>query len=661
MGQMSTAREGGQRERSGRVSRPAIVAALLVAGVWLAVSSGTGLDGDGTAPDEDSAGRQAAEDDAAESPSEGAPALDDVPGAGLAERHEWPRLSLLLTDDHRLTRIDLPEGHLTGTAIDELAGGDPPFRLTRQGEAVAFHGQGGTYAMHPAAPEDAWRLGRSSYHFPAAEPERVWLVEGTMAGEARNRVREVTIDGETTVERREVPSGTLPLAAVSAGLVLLDGERLRIWDPSEGDEVAVLDGTAVLDAKGDRLAWCESPCETLRVTDFAEGWEGELSASAAAEGIEGWDHGRAALSPGGDRLAAHAVSAASEPGQDTHSTDAVALIEVGDGQAEVASIVESGVAVDGRPIWTQRGDWLLVPLEGGEMLAAEVEADSWGRIDVGLPASLGLVAIDRYPAVLSGFGGDRSLGPRRADGLVLSISEAGSGQVRAVNPSAGSVEWTRDVGEQASLGPADEGRVLASADEEVIALEVRTGAVEWAIALEEGQRAGTAAVAGGMAYLPISYPGEGDTRAPRVRLVEVSSGDTAWEARLEEGADLQWAPPVVTEDRVLVADTPSHPGSGAVNRLHGLDRETGDVAWSFDLGTEQQGFHDTPPLVDGERVFAVSPGGGLFGIDADSGTELWQRRFVGLPRLGGVTEGRLEVHAEGERLELDPATGDRLD
>jgi outer membrane protein assembly factor BamB len=146
----------------------------------------------------------------------------------------------------------------------------------------------------------------------------------------------------------------------------------------------------------------------------------------------------------------------------------------------------------------------------------------------------------------------------------------------------------------------------------------------------------------GRLYAGTSFTSEADLRPPIVYAVDLATGRRRWRAVLEPGTDLQWGAPVVEGGLVLVADTPSHPGSVPISHLHALHADTGRERWKATLGEGEQGFHTQRPLVIGGLVLTVNTSGALLAVDAGSGRRVWrERRGPYLPLIVGTSGSRV--------------------
>ena len=144
---------------------------------------------------------------------------------------------------------------------------------------------------------------------------------------------------------------------------------------------------------------------------------------------------------------------------------------------------------------------------------------------------------------------------------------------------------------------------------------------------------------------------EGDPRAPTVTALDAATGRPDWTTTLRRGTELQWAPPTVTDDLVIVADTPDT--TRGRSQLPALERRTGATVWTFTFDTREQGFHHPQPLVHEGVVLAVSAGV-VHALDVDSGQRWWRHP---VDTVHGVRPGRVVVDVDGAVTTLDVATG----
>jgi outer membrane protein assembly factor BamB len=312
--------------------------------------------------------------------------------------------------------------------------------------------------------------------------------------------------------------------------------------------------------------------------------------------------------------------------------DRIAYGVTGGGADGVCALVG---AADGCDVAT-RDDWASTP-------------DGWRQASAAEPLQVGT------------FGGSRPTGPVQVDDVVVETDGWNGSQVRAVDAETGEQRWTHTLqgatNDAYVAGQHPDGLVLvAPSIGDVTALDAATGEAMWMWYEKPKDIApGPPAVADGTVYFPGSFTNEGNDRAPVVTAVDGGSGRILWETDLEPGTELQWSPPTVTDDLVLVADTTGTEGGAA--HLTALRRDDGEVAWTVPYAGGQQGFHSVQPLVvDGVAVAAN--GTSLYGIDVAQGRQLWRRQGGSVAMLFGVTDGGVLADA-GRGLEVvDPRSGD---
>ena len=420
----------------------------------------------------------------------------------------------------------------------------------------------------------------------------------------------------------ELPDARLEISSVTAEA---DGGFLAAGPlalSGEGSDGAVLESA-------DGRAWERTS------TPVPAGTPGEqaLAAVVTVNGERlavGHDRGRAAIwtSAGGDWRRAFTDEAAPE-----------GVVS----QADAIVATPAGLLVTG-----------IATVEGGAQ-----EARMWLRPGTAAPPAPPVEIIDQP---IGTFGGSTPLGPLTYSGITITAGGFESGVITARDARTGAEVWTYDLFENAFLGPVSGSTLLAASQYgQVVALDVESGAERWSLSLDVVESAGHATVEDGVVYLPTSYPVEGDTAAPRVYAVDLESGAVLWRRSLEPGTDLQWAPPVVTGDLVLVADTLSHPRSAETSWLHALDRVTGKRVWQFDLETRRQGFFDHPPLVRDGTVFVTGAWGPLFAVDGATGQQRWRRPAGEQPRALRLAGDALIVELNGRERRLDIEDGTLVD
>ena len=250
----------------------------------------------------------------------------------------------------------------------------------------------------------------------------------------------------------------------------------------------------------------------------------------------------------------------------------------------------------------------------------------------------------RAPGWTAGNAADRDEGPPSVhgplvvDGLVLGVGgRPGLDLVGAYDAGTGRPRWRHRADGLAYLWAASRRVAVVGSEHGVLdGLAPDTGRRRWRLRLARAQAPDAATLSGDRLFMATSFPGEGDLRPPVVYALDAGTGRRRWRSELHRGIDLQWADPVLADDVLLVASTPSHPGSAPGHVLHALDLATGQLRWERALPGSEPGFHCERPLL--HRGLVVVPAAGtLLAVDPGSGRERWRRRGPGRPRVVGTT------------------------
>lgn len=206
--------------------------------------------------------------------------LPDAPSTSLAEiagplfGEELPWT--LVFDDglSGVVVVDLNDPVERRVGLEGQRPGDQPYRL---GLVLQYliTGWGGIFA------EDlndltARPLGSATIWVPAAESDRVWLIDypGGRIGQGDPLVWQVYPNGAMASEPVTVEYDGLPAIGIPGGLALETHNGVALWDADSQAVTNVLgSGTGfVSDSSSDgNLAWCEDTCEVLHVTNVLTG------------------------------------------------------------------------------------------------------------------------------------------------------------------------------------------------------------------------------------------------------------------------------------------------------------------------------------------------------------------------------------------------------
>jgi hypothetical protein len=250
-------------------------------------------------------------------------------GCGGAPRaEEGPRL--YLAGNGELWIVDVAHQQARHLARPLLDVGDPPHRILARGRRLVMGSQ----------------YGDSAFFLPSQHGDRVWVVD--IGGRSIVRaVREVTVDGVTTVAASVPPRRRWPLAAVDDGLLLAARFGLELWDPHSGRVVRSLpvDAGTLGPTSGHVIVSCTDPgCHALQLTDSRTGTRRTIHAPRSFT-FEPWG---AAFSPGGRLLGVPIRVVADGPRQ-------LALVDVARGR--VAIVPRSSVSPGYTLVaWSASGD-----------------------------------------------------------------------------------------------------------------------------------------------------------------------------------------------------------------------------------------------------------------------------------------------------------------
>jgi hypothetical protein len=255
---------------------------------------------------------------------------------------------LYLAGDGELWVVDAGTEHVRHTFSAQLGPGDPPHKVLARGHRIIM---GSPY-------------GDGAFFLPSARPDRVWVVDLDPGRATVRAVREVTVNGETTVAAARTPGRRWPLGAVNDGLLMEAGNGVDVWDPAAQRVVRHLrvDTGIIGAASGDTVTACSDFwCGSLRLMDVRSGTDRVVRAPSGLT-FEPW---HAAFSPSGELLAV----AVREPGQAATEHRRLALIDVATGRLAVVagSRVPAGYTL---VAWSASGSHVF--LTGGDRYAHRV-------------------------------------------------------------------------------------------------------------------------------------------------------------------------------------------------------------------------------------------------------------------------------------------------
>jgi hypothetical protein len=166
-----------------------------------------------------------------------------------------------------------PSGTRGSTPVVGQRPGDQPYRLELDGGRLVV-GWGEIYAVDLDS-GGSNLLGEATFFVPAAEPDRVWLIDysGGRIGQGALKAWQVSVFGEVLTPQFEIETAGVPGIGVAAGLAIESDTGIQIWDIGAGDIVGSLGlgASFVSDSTfghGSALAWCSDRCDELHITDI---------------------------------------------------------------------------------------------------------------------------------------------------------------------------------------------------------------------------------------------------------------------------------------------------------------------------------------------------------------------------------------------------------
>ncbi len=199
-----------------------------------------------------------------------------------------------------------PDGRVgSRRAIEGQVAGDQPYRIARAGDTLVV-GWGSIYAsdIHTGV---STLLGSATIYIPAAEADRIWLVDwpGGLIGQGIPTAWQVDTAGNPLTEPTELDVYGYPTIGIPGGLALDTDDGIRLWYPGEGTiDVGLGDASAlVTDVNGDQVAYCpNAACTEMHITNLNTR---ETVKIFPTEAFDTWAFGgrSARFSPDGTQLA----------------------------------------------------------------------------------------------------------------------------------------------------------------------------------------------------------------------------------------------------------------------------------------------------------------------------------------------------------------------
>jgi hypothetical protein len=149
--------------------------------------------------------------------------------------------------------------------------GDQPYRLHRVSDSIVT-GWGEVYSTNLLTGQ-ATSIGTATISLPAAEPDRVWLIDwpGGRVGVGTPSAWQVDANGVVLTQPQEIQGSGIPALGVPGGLAIETDDGIRLWYPGIGltAEVLGVGAAHVAAASQTRLAYCRTDrCVAIEVLDF---------------------------------------------------------------------------------------------------------------------------------------------------------------------------------------------------------------------------------------------------------------------------------------------------------------------------------------------------------------------------------------------------------
>lgn len=281
-----------------------------------------------------------------------------------------------LTTDTHLTIIDVDTASITVHELPALAPGDPQYRVVRRGDRLAFYGQTETgpavFALDPRQPTRPELIDEAWFFIPAANDERVWLalLDPNSPETVRSlaAVKEVTLDGATTVDNVTPPDGRWPVAAVDEGLLFQGKDTLELWDPSTRTFVETLPGPFPVATWHNRIVACGA-CDEVHLIDLDRNTHQIVS---APEGVATFDGYGGVFSPDGRYVAVPAYTR--QPPFTVETAISVALIDFENARAWVIGGSWQPESSHANVAWSSDSEWVF--FTNGTQLLAQRPGDT---------------------------------------------------------------------------------------------------------------------------------------------------------------------------------------------------------------------------------------------------------------------------------------------
>lgn len=212
---------------------------------------------------------------ASTAPTMGSTLVPDTPPAGeaFADGAIFGETTgvLLLFDNglEGLIAVDPDRALMAGSQVEGQRAGDEPYSMIQVADKLVV-GWGEPRSVDLATREGR-SLGSATIFVPAAEPDRVWMVDyGARIGSNDPEVWQMNVvTGVPLGDPVSLDAEGHPEIGIPGGLALQRDVGLDLWEMETGETTSIgSDGPGfVHDVRGDEMVWCSGDCSRLAVTD----------------------------------------------------------------------------------------------------------------------------------------------------------------------------------------------------------------------------------------------------------------------------------------------------------------------------------------------------------------------------------------------------------
>ncbi len=274
------------------------------------------------------------------------------------------------------------------------------------------------------------------------------------------------------------------------------------------------------------------------------------------------------------------------------------------------------------------------------------------------------------PSITGPTGADEPLGPSAGlafmtccdseadvvvDGTLISASGTRSGDITAQDADSLESKWGVSVGDESYLLGSWADWLLASQGvQSLVILDVVTGETIWKVPInpQHGVVASRQPPESPMVYVATADGTDLTDAPPQVMAVNLEQKTVRWTASARAGAELQWAPPVVDSEVVVVMTVPPRGGTAELVAFNLAD---GSVAWVTNLHDTQRSYSDRLMVGDPNRhyLIAVTPSGIVYSVDPADGTVRWSHDVGFFTVIQQLTDETVVLERDGSKLDLE--------